>query len=160
MGQTIHHEALSSSSHCPVKALARQVNYILSAGGTTESLLCTYFTDTGEEEAVTSKDMITAVRSATKLLNLDGVGICPDLVGSHSLRAGGAMAMKLHGETDTTIMKFGRWRSTTFLMYIHSQIAHLSAGISERMSRPVPFTNIAAIEQCSNAGSAIWPSVL
>lgn len=146
MGQTIHQEAISDMDHCPVRALARQVHAIFAAGGTTQSLLCTYFTEAGEEQAVTSQDMIMAVRSATKLLNLEGVGICPDLVGSHSLRAGGAMAMKLHGESDTTIMKFGRWRSATFLMYIHNQIAHLSEGVSQRMSQEVPFTNIAAIE--------------
>ena len=146
MGQTVHHESVPDIEHCPIKALASQVYSILSTGGTAESLLCTYFDDDGEEQAVTSQDMVHAVRTATKLLNMEGVGICPDLVGSHSLRAGGAMAMKLHGESDTTIMKFGRWRSTTFLMYIHSQIAHLSAGVSQRMSQHIPFTNIAAIE--------------
>ena len=146
MGQTIHHEALKNPEHCPVRALAQQVHYILSHGGTSSSLLCTYFNQKGEEKTVTSQDMIKAVRTATKLLSLEGVGISSDLVGSHSLRAGGAMAMKLNGESDTTIMKFGRWRSTTFLMYIHSQIAHLSAGVSNRMSQQLPFTNIAAIE--------------
>ena len=31
-----------------------------------------------------------------------------DLVVAHSLRAGGAMALKLHGYDDTTVMKMGR----------------------------------------------------
>ena len=86
------------------------------------------------------------IRHATKDLNLEAQGIAPDLVGVHSLRAGGAMAMKLHGCADTTIKKVGRWSSMTFLQYIHNQIAHLSADISAQMSDPLPFLNIAAIE--------------
>ena len=57
------------------------------------------------------------------------------------------MAMKLHGLDDTTIMKQGRWTSLTFLQYIHNQIAHLALDISKRMSIPLLFFNIAAIEQ-------------
>ena len=74
------------------------------------------------------------------------MGIDPDLVGVHSLRAGGAMALKLHGVDDSTIMKIGRWTSMTFLMYIHNQIAHINKDLSRKMSRPLPFLNIAAIE--------------
>ena len=56
------------------------------------------------------------------------------------------MALKLHGENDTTIKKMGRWTSLTFLEYIHNQIAHLSTDLSKKMSMPLPFLNIAAIE--------------
>ena len=94
--------------------------------------------------SVTSKDMITRIRSASKALNLSKKGIDPDMVGAHSLRAGGAMAMKLHGFDETTIMKMGRWRSLTFLMYIHSQIAHLSKDVSTKMNSPLPFLNISS----------------
>ena len=87
------------------------------------------------------------VRTSTKLLKLNKQAIDPDLVGAHSLRAGGAMALKLNGYDDTVIMKMGRWRSTTFLQYIHNQIAHLSKDVSKKMSMKLPFVNIAAIEQ-------------
>ena len=40
--------------------------------------------------------------------NLYNKGIDQTLVGVHSLRAGGAMALKLNGESDTVIMKIGR----------------------------------------------------
>ena len=56
------------------------------------------------------------------------------------------MALKLHGYADTTIMKMGRWTSLTFLQYIHNQIAHLSCDIAKKMSVPLPFVNVAAIE--------------
>ena len=86
------------------------------------------------------------VRESAKDLKLQEVAIDPDLLGSHSLRAGGAMSLKLHGFDDTTIMKMGRWTSLTFLQYIHNQIAHLSKDVSRKMSQPLPFLNIAAIE--------------
>jgi hypothetical protein len=51
-------------------------------------------------------------------------------VSLHSLRAGGAMAMKLSGATDSTIMRIGRWTSLTYRTYIHFQIGVLSAGVA------------------------------
>jgi ABC-type transporter Mla maintaining outer membrane lipid asymmetry permease subunit MlaE len=44
-------------------------------------------------------------------------------------------------------MKIRWWTSLTFLNYIHEQIAHLSADISQQMSTQLQFTNIVAIEQ-------------
>ena len=70
--------------------------------------------------------MLKAVRQSAKSLKLHENGIDPDLIGAHSLRAGGAMALKLQKVNDTTIQKQGRWQSTTFLQYIHNQIAHLT----------------------------------
>jgi hypothetical protein len=90
--------------------------------------------------------MTTSLRKAVKELHLHKNGIDADLVGPHSLRAGGAMALKLTGASDTTIMKMGRWSSLTFLQYIHNQIAHLSTGLSDKMSTTLQFINIAAIE--------------
>ena len=95
---------------------------------------------------MTSSEIIKSVRLAARTLQLEKQAIDPDLIGAHSLRAGGAMALKLHGFDDTTIMKMGRWTSLTFLQYIHTQIAHLSKDISRKMSIPLPFFNIAAIE--------------
>ena len=144
MGDTIHQRAVPGPL-CPIKAVARRVHHILSNNGTTERLLCEYF-EAGEWHSIESKQIIAMVRLAAKTLNLDKAGIDPDLIAAHSLRAGGAMALKLHGESDTTIMKMGRWTSLTFLQYIHSQIAHLSKDLSQKMSMPLPFLNIASIE--------------
>jgi hypothetical protein len=91
--------------------------------------------------------MRSNIRQAVTHLNLHLAGIDPDLVGVHSLRAGGAMALKLTGARDTTIMKIGRWTSLTFLQYIHNQIAHLSNDLAQNMSTTLNFTNIAAIEK-------------
>ena len=86
------------------------------------------------------------VRSTAKAMEMEKQGIYPDLIGAHSLRAGGAMALKLHGYADTTIMKMGKWTSLMFLQYIHNKIAHLSSDISMKMSMELPFVNVTAIE--------------
>jgi hypothetical protein len=145
MGDTIHQQAINKDC-CPVRALAIRVNDILTHGGSHDTLLCEYYTTSGFI-AIESKEIIDLVRTTAASLGLNEFAIDPDLLGSHSLRAGGAMALKLHGYDDTTIMKMGRWTSLTFLQYIHNQIAHLSKDISQRMSEPLPFLNIAAIER-------------
>jgi len=147
MGTTIHHEDTGKETS-PTKALARRIHHILSNGGRTDSLICDYYDEEADTfstiQAQHIRDMVKAM--VTKL-NLQSKGITPDLVGTHSLQAGGAMALKLHGYDDTTIMKMGRWTSLTFTMYIHNQIAHLSAGVSKMMGQQLPFINIAAIEK-------------
>ena len=145
MGETIHNHALPTTTLCPVKAAARRVFHILQNNGTSTNCICDVF-ENNRWTHVTPTHMITNIRTTVRYLDLQNHGIDPDLVGVHSLRAGGAMAMKLQGFNDTTIMKQGRWTSLTFLQYIHNQIAHLSANISSKMSNELTFTNIAAIE--------------
>jgi hypothetical protein len=146
MGETIHHHAISSQ-HCPVKCLAHRVHHVLSNRGTTNNLLCDVWNPTKQKwNSITSTDMRTHLHKAVIDLNLKQHGIDHDLVGVHSLRAGGAMALKLSGSDNMTIMKLGRWTSLTFLQYIHNQIAHLSADLSKNMSTNLQYSNIAAIE--------------
>ena len=144
MGQTISHNC-NGDKTCPVRALAAIVHHILRNGGSDANPLSSYF-ENGRWTTITSKQIVTRVRSVVKELGLAAHGIDPDLVGAHSLRAGGAMALKLQGIDDTTIMKIGRWTSLTFLQYIHNQIAHLAKDLSKKMSIDLPFVNVAAIE--------------
>jgi len=69
-----------------------------------------------------------------------------NMIGAHSLRAIGTMAMKIMGETDSTIRKFGRWTCDTWMMYIHSQISQLYNGVTQKMSTPIDYHNISFIE--------------
>ena len=126
------------------------VHHILSCGGTDATLLCS-FMDKGVWRYVESSDVVRMVKSTVSALHLEKTGLDPNLVAAHSLRAGGAMALKLHGYSDTTIAKMGRWTSLTFLQYIHNQIACLSRDISRKMSMELPFVNIAAIKQYQGA---------
>jgi hypothetical protein len=89
-----------------------------------------------------SRDVTGSIRKAAKATNLTKQGYNINCIGSHSLRASGAMALKLNGFKSTGIMKVGHWRSLTFLTYIHSQIAALNACMSQRISRSISFYNV------------------
>ena len=141
--QTIHQEAIHLK-HCPVRAVIRRVKHILAHTTNQDTIIGTFFTPTDPEgKSITASKMNKAVKYAVTFLNLDKKGLVPDQVGSHSLRAGGAMAMHLNKVDHNTIKKMGRWSSDTFLMYIHEQIAAFSSGISKQMSNPIVFQNVA-----------------
>ena len=63
-------------------------------------------------------------------------------IGTHSIRSGGAMAMKLSGAEDSTIMLIGHWKSDSFLKYIRKQILQFSSHILRRMLAHEHFTHI------------------
>ena len=150
MGETIHQHA-TNKQLCPIKAMARRINHILTFEGSGTNLICdVYNPQTKTWTQVTPTNMIQHLRQAVSNLKMENSGIHPDLVGVHSFRAGGAMALKLNGADDTTIMKMGRWTSMTFLQYIHNQIAHLSKDLATQMSTKLNYQNIAAIEQEEN----------
>ena len=130
---------------CPMKSLACLIHTILQDGGTIDTLLYKYECSKTWDH-VKSADMIAVVSIYTKHLKLYQQGIYPDLVGSHSLQAGVAMALKLHGYDDTTIKTIFWWTSSTFLQYIQNQIAHIPKDVSKHKSITLPFINIAAVE--------------
>ena len=136
MGQTTTQHA-SGITMCPVNALAHILYNILAAGGDESTPLCSVAKDE-DWILVESHHIIAAVHAKTKKLKLNFQFIEPDLVRAHSLREGGAMALKLHGLNDTTIMKMGHWTSLTFLQYKHNQISHLSKDISQKMNMLLP----------------------
>ena len=63
-------------------------------------------------------------------------------MGTHSFRAGGAMAIKFSSGNRDDTKKMGRWSSDTFLMYIHNQIAEYTEGWTEKMATPRSFFNL------------------
>ena len=142
-GQVVAHEAIPADPRCCVKALARRVHGIFQAGGTDDTILAAYPGDRPDELGfVTSPDMLRAVRWSVKDLDLAQQGIYPAMVGSHSLRAGGATTMFLDGKDRDTIRKYGRWSSDTFLMYIHEQIDAFSTGVAAGMAQIRSFVNL------------------
>ena len=143
-GQLIHHQAFNGED-CPMKALARRVNHIMCHTTNQQTMLGTHFDKNNTKHHLISDDMNKAVQFAVKHLNMHDQGFNSKNVGSHSPRAGGAMAAKLNGIDRDTIKKMGRWSSDTFLMCIHEQIAHLSHGVAQKMSTRLPFRNIAPV---------------
>jgi len=146
-GQMLYQE--STSPDGAVAALAQQVHHILSNGENDNQLICDVFANNAWA-SVHSSEIVGAVRNFSKALNLQERGIDPDMIGAHSLCAGGAMALKIMGYADSTIRKFGRWTSDTWQMYIHSQISKLYEGVAQKMSTPINFHNIAFIEPPSS----------
>jgi hypothetical protein len=94
-------------------------------------------------QQVTPSQINTVLKNAISQMGLHRYGFSKTNVSSHSLRAGGAMAMKLNGIDTITIKKHGRWSSNTFLEYIHEQIGAFTAGVSKQMSQYIPFQNMA-----------------
>jgi hypothetical protein len=142
-GGTINHAALHSK-HCPVRALARRVHSIMShPNGKPDQILSTFFeTGTKTVKTVDASFINKQLKKAVLATKLDRKGFLPANISSHSLRAGGAMAMHLNGISSHQIRKMGRWSSDTFLMYIHEQVAAFSAGISRKMATEIGWQNI------------------
>ena len=95
-----------------------------------------------EQSHVTDKDMRIVTRAAVIKMGLEKNGISPERVGSHSIRAGGAMALKFTGADRDDIRKMGWWSLDTFLIYIHDQIAEYSEGWTAKMAVPRSYFNL------------------
>ena len=137
-GSCVHHHTINNRELCPVRALARRVHHIYANKGSGEDMLCTFADHVGKG-VVTDQDMGKVIKVAVVDLKLEAKGFPATRVGTHSLRAGGAVALALSGQSPEMIKKIGRWSSDTFLMYVHEQIAHLTAGVAEGMAQPFPF---------------------
>lgn len=138
-GETMTHHKVHGFLD-PVTSLARRVSTILSLNMPLSTPL-SYVTPGTH---VTASMVLTNVRQAAVRSNLPAKGYNLNRIGSHSLRASGAMALRLNGYSDGEIMKIGRWRGLTFLTYIHSQIGTLTRGVSTRMTRRIEFFNVCA----------------
>ena len=115
------------------------------SGAEADTLLCVY--KIGEKWFhVTSNQVARSVKWLAKEINLESKGFPSALIGSHSLRAGGAMALKLNGIDVMLIKKYGRWSRDTFLTCTHEQIAGLATGVSKTMAREIKFYNIAGFD--------------
>ena len=136
--QRVSHSAIPTSHtavlSCPVRALIRRLKHVQRYSADTTLQLGSYFTTKGQLRTVRPRTITNALRVAVSALHLHLINILPDLVSSHSLRAGGATAMHINGVPEVTIQKMGRWSSDTFLIYIRDQLFHFSSNIAELMS--------------------------
>jgi len=140
-GQIISHHAISIDG-CPVKAVAVRNCTLLVAKANLTTLICAYQLDPQAPFAyVSNDDILTAVQTAIMHSQVTK-GYDPEGVGSHSLRAGGAMALFQSGADATTIMKLGRWTSTAFMSYLHEQVDILSQGAANRMATEIAYVNL------------------
>jgi hypothetical protein len=136
---TLHHESVPGP-FCPVKAVARRYHASRQADPTNPAaMLCLL----APRSYVLSKHVSQVLQRAAYRTTIWLEGFEMTRLGPHSIRASGAMALYLNGVTEQQICILGRWKSKTWLTYIHTQIAAISAGVSLVMSRPVVFHNIA-----------------
>jgi hypothetical protein len=140
-GQCISHHCPGTHTS-PIKALARRVAHIMANTTDHNTTISTYYSiPHGNPSQITPAHINSILKWAVIQTGLSQFGYTQTNVSSHSLRAGGAMAMKLNGVDTITIKKHGRWSSNTFLDYIHEQIGALTAGVAARMAIYIPFHN-------------------
>ncbi len=138
-GAIVHHDTIGGPI-CPVAALARCIANIQK--GSNKMQICWVCHPLGANSWVTDQDIGRGIQWGATFDCLLTRGYTLDRISPHSLRAGGAMAMKLSGASDSTIIKVGRWTSLTYLTYIHLQIGTLTAGLAWRMSKAFTFQNV------------------
>ncbi len=96
------HEAIGGPI-CPVEAMACRIANIQQAKSVTHQLNGVY-NKSGRHSQVLDHDIGIAVQWGATCDCLLTQGYTMNQISSHSLRAGGAMAMKLSGALDSTIM--------------------------------------------------------
>jgi hypothetical protein len=137
---TLHHDEVQGPLN-PVAAVARRFVAAREASNSNpHALLCQY----SARGHVRASAISTILLSAVRRVNLQSAGFTTSRIGSHSIRASGAMALYLNAVDPNLIKKLGRWRSDTWLTYIHNQIGELTEGLATKMSRPIVFHNVAA----------------
>jgi hypothetical protein len=131
-------------ANCCLKALTLRLQQLQAAPPIVDSqtLIGTYFIPTRPTGwMVTATDITNTLKTASKAQGLERFNISPADISSHSLRAGGVMALHLNKVPDRTIQILGRWSSDTFLIYIHQQIAAFSYTLSTLMSTNIIYHN-------------------
>jgi len=116
---------------------------LLNDGTGPDILICAYhLCPTAPFQHITRKDILTTIHTAIPHNTNSAIGYTPNIVGTHSLWAGGAMVLYRQGYNATSIMKLGCWTSTVFMSYIHEQLDIISQGTALCMSTTMPFINL------------------
>jgi hypothetical protein len=136
----LHHYSSGVPGFDPVQSAARLVLAIRHLPPNTP--LGTFVDDRGKQRQASADDIRTAIRIGAVGDNLTSYGYKLAQIGSHSLRSGGAVHLKLAGYDDDMVKKLGRWSSNTYLRYIQSQIGQLTTGVATNMARILRFHNV------------------
>lgn len=135
----IHHTSSADPSFDPVRAAARRVFVTARSGPDTPIGAVAV---NGLVTQVSAQDIRDAVLTGAIGDNLVASGYDLTRLGSHSIRAGGAVQLKILGYDSDIIKKLGRWSGATYLRYIQTQIGQVTSGIAALMARPIRFTHV------------------
>ena len=99
--------------------------------------------DTGTRvTTITAGEVLRHLRAAAIQYEEARLGFPASRIGTHSPRAGAAMAMSLAGVPVETIQLIGRWRSQTFMQYIRIQVQQMMRGVADVMTANPDFFTI------------------
>jgi hypothetical protein len=134
-GVCVYHKANGEGFLCPVQALGQRYVHIRQHGGTTKTMLSSYWSK-GTRVDVTAEHVSRALKlAATELQYPTNKGIPISRINPHSLQSGGANTLSLSGYSDTQIQKMGRWRGATFKEYIREELACYAHNMSQDMKQ-------------------------
>ena len=140
--ETICQDCTEDPILCPVKSWASIVTRIYNYKGTNEDTPVNIVNHHNKLYKISSKDSIDFLRKTVRSMKEDNLGFEAKEIGTHSIRSGGAMSMRLSDISEPTIRLIGRWRSDSFLKYIRTQVREFASNISRRMNENEHFTHI------------------
>jgi len=105
-GALIHRSAMEGG-YCPVRALVQRFLHLCNHHATLDTIISAYWDHLGSGN-VTDVDIRRTVKRAVLKLDLAKNEITEGRVGTYSLCAGGAMAIKFAGGNRDDIKKMGR----------------------------------------------------
>jgi len=98
----LHHAI--TAPYCPVKVCVTQALHLLTNKADNETLICAFCKSPGQPfRNVSSADIVAAVKLAIDKTEAATMGYTAERMGSHSLCAGGAMALFSQGCDEITI---------------------------------------------------------
>jgi hypothetical protein len=128
----LHHTSSNDTTIDPVRSAAMLISAVRSLPENTP--IGTIVDERNHILHITSHEIRSSIQIAAIHDNLPAHGYSLSRIGSHSIRSGGAMHLKLAGYDNDIIQKLGRWSSNTYLQYIQTQIGQLTAGVAQRMA--------------------------
>ena len=135
-GESSTMEATGLPHGDPVVAAAQRFLHLRHHQAPLDTPICTYYaTSVTAASSVTGREITSTLRHCAAKMGYQRMGLYPHEIGSHSLRSGGAMTLKLAGISDSTIKIIGRWRTDAFLVYLQGQVATFTQGVSTAMSK-------------------------
>jgi hypothetical protein len=128
----LHHTSSKDATIDPVKAAALLVSTLKNLPDGTP--IGTFADRQNRLQHITSDEIRSAIHIGATHDNLPAHGYPLSRIGSHSIRSGGAMHLKLAGYDNDIIQKLGHWSSNTYLHYIQTKIGQLTTGVAQCMA--------------------------